>query len=289
MEAKEFSAKTTEEAIALAVEHFGLPMDRLHVEVLEAGSSGLLGIFGAKKATVRVSPAGNSAEDDIAEVMSGLTGQRPAKAPEPPAPPVAQPAPPEPEPEPAPKPAPRAQATPEQRPAPAPEPPAEPAPAHERTGGRREPEPPEVVEAAREVLVRLVDSLDPAAVVEARAQGSGVELDVTSEEAGIMIGRRGQTLDALQYLTVRIVSHQQGRPVRISVDAGGYRRRRRQSLEETALRMAEKAKDSGRSVAVGPLTAPERRLVHLALKEDKGLTTQSRGRGELKKVIITPR
>lgn len=148
---------------------------------------------------------------------------------------------------------------------------------------------PEVIEQARAVLARLVEPLDPSAQVVARSGDQGIELAVQGQEAGMLIGRRGTTLEALQYLVVRIVSHQHGRPVRIVVDAGDYRRRRREALEDTARRMAQKAKSSGRSVAMGPLAAQERRLIHLALKHDQDVVTLSRGRGELKKVIISPR
>lgn len=313
MEAKEFSAKTTEAAIALAMDHFALSIDRLQIEVISTGSSGLLGIFGAKKAVIKAFPSGPSAEDDLAEAMSGFTGKAPPKPK------------PKPKPKPAPVPAPvptpqSAEPKADQEQAPAwlaaksepiapalqPNPPQEappeprqqqepqdrpqsPEPRPERAHSRRQDESPEVVEAALVVLKKLVLPLDQGASVEARSKNGAIELDITGEEAGILIGRRGQTLDAMQYLTVRIVSHQEGRPVRINVDAGGYRRRRRQSLEELALRMAEKARHTRRSVAIGPLAAPERRLVHLALKEARDLTTQSRGRGELKKVVIIPR
>jgi len=148
---------------------------------------------------------------------------------------------------------------------------------------------PAVIEQARAVLARLVEPLDPSAQVVARGGEQGIELAVQGQEAGMLIGRRGTTLEALQYLVVRIVSHQHGRPVRIVVDAGDYRRRRREALEETARRMAQKAKNSGRAVAMGPLAAQERRLIHLALKADQDVVTLSRGRGELKKVIISPR
>lgn len=148
---------------------------------------------------------------------------------------------------------------------------------------------PAIIEQARAVLARLVEPLDPSAQVLAQGGSQGIELAVQGQEAGMLIGRRGSTLEALQYLVVRIVSHQHGRPVRIVVDAGDYRRRRREALEETARRMAQKAKSSGRSVAMGPLAAQERRLIHLALKGDPEVVTLSRGRGELKKVIISPR
>jgi spoIIIJ-associated protein len=310
MQPKQFSGKTTEEAIRQAEEHFGLPLERLQVEVLEAGSGGILGLFGGRKAKVLVQPLADSAKEAMEEVMREFRGEPERTAPPAPAPP--------PEDEPAPQAAtavdtqPAAQAAPqpaasgrpshtiadysdEAEPAPAAaEPPVEPPvePRQERRqeqGPVREPEGPVVMAQAQQVLQKLVEPLDPTARVEARLAGGGIELSVDGEEAGILIGRRGQTLDALQYLTVRIVSHQEGRPVRLGVDAGGYRQRRRESLEELARRMAAKATSGGRPVAVGPFSAQERRVVHLALKDQPGVTTNSRGRGELKKVLISPK
>jgi spoIIIJ-associated protein len=148
---------------------------------------------------------------------------------------------------------------------------------------------PATIARAREVLARLVEPLDPAAQVEARGGAGGIVLEIVSKEAGVLIGRRGQHLEALQYIATRIVSHQAGRPVRLNVDAGGYRQRRREALEELAQRAAAKAKSTGKSVSIGPLSAPERRVVHMTLKNVAGVTTSSRGRGELKKVIVTTR
>jgi spoIIIJ-associated protein len=148
---------------------------------------------------------------------------------------------------------------------------------------------PQVLAHALEVLTRLVTPLDATATVTAQAGPQGIELAVQGQEAGVLIGRRGQNLEALQYLVTRIVSHRCGRPVRIIVDAGEYRRRRQESLEDLARRMAQKARQSQRPVAVGPLSAQERRVVHMTLKGEAGLTTSSRGRGELKKVVISPK
>ncbi len=281
MEPREFTGKTTEEAIQKASEYFDLPLNRLKVEVISTGSSGLLGFLGAKKAKVRVTPQEGSAESDVAEVMKELTGESPAgggrasrrgghgwerrsRVP---------------------------------RPAPAPEEESAQAVAEVSHEGRpREEEPPaprqrveedpEVVASTREVVQRLVRPLDPEAQVSAQGGPHGIEVEVQSQEVGILIGRRGQTLEALQYLTTRIVSHQQGRPVRIHLDAGGYRQRRHESLENLALRMAEKARETGRPQAVGPFNAQERRLIHLALRHARDINTISRGRGELKKVLI---
>jgi len=330
METLEFTGKNTEDALNKAIAHFGLPLDKLQVEVVSAGSSGLLGFIGAKKAKVLVRPLADSAKEAMDEVMREFRGQDAAVAPSPPEPAA-----------PAEK---RAAQTPEPRAVaathPAAAPPSAPAAeapeaarlakrhtiadysdepteqsglaqdeeleqdyagsgleadngdelAEESGASAREPESPEVVETSRQVLERIVNTLDQnAQVVAMNGRNTGIELEIEGGEVGILIGRRGQTLEALQYLTTRIVSHQQGRPVRINVDAGGYRRRRRESLEDLALRMAGKARNTRRPVSIGPLSSPERRLVHLALKNENGVTTSSRGRGEMKKVLISPR
>jgi spoIIIJ-associated protein len=147
----------------------------------------------------------------------------------------------------------------------------------------------DVVEHARQVLSRLVAALDPLAAVSASANEQGILLEVDSREAGTLIGRRGQNLEALQYLATRIVAHKAGRPVRLNVDAGGYRGRRREALEDLARKAAAKARSGGKPVAVGPLSSPERRVVHMTLKNEPGVFTASRGRGEMKKVIVSAR
>ena len=264
MEQIAFEGKNTEEAINKAAQHFNLPLNRLKVEVLEAGSSGLLGLIGARRAKILVSPLQDTSRQDLSDVMQELTGTEMASG----------------------------RARPSQRPQPqAVEPDLDLDPEEDNQFERpqRRTEEPEVVEAAREVLARIISTVDQDAHIEASNGRRGIELVVEGGEPGIIIGRRGSTLDALQYLTARIISHQQGRPVRISVDAGGYRRRRRESLEDLALNMARKARQSGRPTSVGPLPAPERRLVHLALKDEVGINTTSRGRGELKKVLIIPK
>jgi spoIIIJ-associated protein len=259
MEPVEFIGKNTEDALQKAAEYFNLPLNRLQVEVLTTGADGLLGILGAKKAKVRVTPLAGTAQEDVAEVVREMMDQ-PQNRP--------------------------AQAQAESNPAPGPE--GETAPQGQPGPAKRPEENPEVVRSAEEVLTRLVSALDGQAHIQARGGPQGIFLEITGGEVGMIIGRRGQTLEALQYLTNRIVSHKHGRPLRIHVDAGGYHRRRRETLEELARRMAEKARASGRPMVVGPFTALERRVIHLTLRHESGLTTVSRGRGELKKVIIAP-
>ncbi len=147
----------------------------------------------------------------------------------------------------------------------------------------------DVASLAAEVVRRLVEPLVGPVKVEATARENQVQVEVDCAEAGVLIGRRGQTLEALEYLAMRIVSHKCTRPVQVQLDAGGYRRRKRQALEETAREAARKVRATGKAVVLGPMNAQQRRVVHLTLKDEKGVTTYSRGKGELKRVVVAPK
>ncbi len=116
-----------------------------------------------------------------------------------------------------------------------------------------------------------------------------IALEVTGEDLGILIGRRGETLAALQYILRLIVAHQEKARVPLTVDVEGYKQRRYQSLRELALRLAQKAVSTKQSMTLEPMPADERRIVHLALSVNPDVVTQSVGEGELRKVVIMPR
>ena len=116
-----------------------------------------------------------------------------------------------------------------------------------------------------------------------------IALEVDGEDLGILIGRRGETLAALQYILRLIVAHQEKARVPLTVDVEGYKQRRYGSLRELALRMAQQAVSSRQSRTLEPMPADERRIVHLALSVNPDVTTQSVGEGELRKVVIMPR
>src|SRR3989338_527983 len=114
-------------------------------------------------------------------------------------------------------------------------------------------------------------------------------LDIQGESGGLLIGRRGQTLEALQYLLTRIVGERQGREgPEIIVDTEKYGERRRKGLEDMALRLGEKAKRERRAVTLDPLSAPDRRVVERVLGDDPWLTTKSLGRGAYRRLLIIP-
>jgi spoIIIJ-associated protein len=116
-----------------------------------------------------------------------------------------------------------------------------------------------------------------------------IALEVDGQDLGILIGRRGETLAALQYILRLIVAHQQKARVPLTVDVEGYKQRRYGSLRELALRMAQQAVSTRQSRTLEPMPADERRIVHLALSVNPDVVTQSVGEGELRKVVIMPR
>jgi spoIIIJ-associated protein len=154
----------------------------------------------------------------------------------------------------------------------------------------------EEVELAGEYLTRLLELMEVDAGIEIRepqtpADGLGrasAVLDVSGDDLALLIGRRGTTLAAVQYMVNLMVSRKTGSRVLISLDVEGYRRRREESLQGLASRMADRVRRSGRSVTLEPMPAGERRIVHLALSNDNSVRTGSVGEGENRKVVIHP-
>ena len=114
-------------------------------------------------------------------------------------------------------------------------------------------------------------------------------LDVTGDDLGVLIGRRGQTLQALQYITRLIVSREVQRWVNLVVDVERYKLRREKSLRQLAQRMAERVAFGGQPVALEPMPPNERRIIHLTLRDHPIVTTKSIGEGDRRKVTIVPK
>ena len=156
----------------------------------------------------------------------------------------------------------------------------------------------EIVGVAREALENLLVRLEVEASVvpeaeppfEQGAEASEViTINVTGDDLGILIGRRGQTLAALQHVVRLIVAHQMKARVPIVIDVEGYKQRRYSALQTLACRMAEQVKERKKQFALEPMPAYERRIIHLALADDPNVTTESTGVGEVRKVVIMPR
>lgn len=151
----------------------------------------------------------------------------------------------------------------------------------------------DVAEIAMDVLSSLLRRMGvDASVVVRQDTGDGTEpliLDVEGDNLGILIGRQGETLRDLQYITRLIVSRKLQRWANVLVDAGGYKRRRERVLAELAERMADRVAAEGRPVTLEPMPPHERRIVHITLRDHDTVTTESTGEGHRRKVVILPK
>jgi len=147
---------------------------------------------------------------------------------------------------------------------------------------------PQAAETAKKTLQDLLRLLEMEATVDLQEDSERILLDIKGDGSGLLIGRKGQTLDALEYLINKIVHKDAEDKKRIVVDTENYRLRREDSLVQLAQRLAEKAKRLGRPVTISPMSAHDRRIIHLALQDDKTLRTWSTGSGLYRKVIISP-
>ncbi|MBT9160926.1 MAG: RNA-binding cell elongation regulator Jag/EloR [Dehalococcoidia bacterium] len=149
-----------------------------------------------------------------------------------------------------------------------------------------------VAAIAREVVETLLRLMDVTASVEVGGGGddqSPLTIEISDGDLGVLIGRRGQTLSELQYVVSFIISRKFKGGVRVTVDVAGYRKRREEELQNMALRVAELVKSTERSIPLEPMPSVERRVIHLTLRNDPDLATQSEGFGDSRKVVIYPR
>lgn len=279
-ESIEVRAKNVNAAIEEGLRRLNLTREQVDVEVITPGSRGVLG-FGAEDARVRLTP-------------------RPIVKP----PPVSAPPPPR-----APRPEPLPAAKPV-APAPSPAKPVAPAPAPARSAPPPvvEPKPATVQPAAEgtddpiavasEMLSELLRLMGVQATVRGHYASDGLRdkneepalvLDIVGNDLGILIGRRGETLTALQYVTRLMVNHKLERWVNVIVDVEEYKNRRERTLQQLAVRTAERVAATGRTLALEPMPARERRIIHLTLRDHPEVTTQSVGEGEHRKVTIVPK
>lgn len=205
MKEVEISAATVEEAIEKAEEQLGLTRDKLQVQIIREGKSGIFGL-GGKEALIRVSPIAQS-EKDVRKV-------------------------------------------------------------------------------AKEVLETLLRLLGVSAKVEVVSNEIPLALDIKGEDLGVLIGRRGQTLAALEYVAKLVVAGQLKAWLPLTVDVAGYKKRHYEALQKLALQLAEQVKAKRRAITMEPMSAEERRIIHLTLADNPDVTTRSIGEGENRKVVI---
>jgi len=204
----EIEDKTVDDAIAAACAQLQLPREKLDIEIISKGSSGIFGIVGAKKAKIRVTPK---------VLPLSAAGDR-----------------------------------------------------------------------AKNILGNILSHFNLPTVVEVEAKEEHVYLNIISNGSGLLIGKRGKTLNALQFFVSKLLHREMGESVSVVVDTENYRTKREDSLTELAQQLSEKVKKSMRPLTTGPMNAQDRRIIHLALKEDTEVRTKSKGEGNLRRVVIYP-
>jgi len=160
----------------------------------------------------------------------------------------------------------------------------------EQDRGERKEEPQEDdVKFAKRTLEEILALIPVEATIAASRGERRINLRIQGDRSGLLIGRKGKTLDALQFLVNKIVSKALDKKIDVVIDSENYRRRREDSLTQLALKMGDKAKRIKKPVTTNPMNPHDRRLVHLALKDDEHLETRSRGEGLMKRVVIIPK
>jgi len=271
----EFEGKNIDQALARASDELNTPVERLQYDVVSYGSSGIFGIVGAKKAKIRVKSAkikgltqeakeqardlvkdafqleDDSYSDDVQEEQDVEQTDE----------------------------------------------------GSDSNGGDEEDEVDEGPEASKisaedmekviaigkEALQRLVDFITENSQINVEMLGQRIVFKVEGGNSGMLIGKRGQTLEAIQYLVEKIVNKQNEHRIRVLVDVEGYLKTRKSNLQKLAGKMAEKAQKTKKPVTIGQMNAYDRRTVHLYLKSNSAVRTQSVGEGYYRKLIIFPK
>ena len=147
------------------------------------------------------------------------------------------------------------------------------------------------VEDAKQLIKGLLERMRAEAEVKTVLHDRDLLVDIQGDREGLLIGKGGRTLDALQTLISRMINKQHDGSVRVVIDIDGYKKRRSESLTRMAMRSGEIVRATGKAVVVGPFTAQDRRVIHLALQESPHVTTESMGEGEgnIKKIRIIPK
>lgn len=142
---------------------------------------------------------------------------------------------------------------------------------------------------AKTFLKEVFEAMDLTVVITVKydKENKSMEIELSGDEMGVLIGKRGQTLDSLQYLVSLVVNKEAEDYIRVKVDTEDYRQRRRETLENLAKNIAYKVKRTKRPVSLEPMNPYERRIIHSALQNDKYVTTHSEGEEPFRRVVVT--
>ena len=148
---------------------------------------------------------------------------------------------------------------------------------------------PQTIEACEKFIYDVLNAMDmkDVKVTSTVDEEGALSIDMEGSNMGILIGKRGQTLDSLQYLTNRVANKMQDGYVRVKLDTEDYRRRRKETLENLAKNIASKVKRTRRTVSLEPMNPYERRIIHSALQSDPAVSTHSEGEEPYRRVVVT--
>ncbi|MBR4879850.1 MAG: protein jag [Clostridia bacterium] len=279
---KEFKGKSIEEAIQIGLLTLNLDRDDVQIEVIERESKGFLG-FGRKDAVVKLTyDDGQKEEPAIVAAPAPKQETVKAEAPKPQQPKKAEPK--------------------KEKPAKAPkaEKPVENKPAEEAKAEAPKAEKPKKVITAEEAahteavaedfLKGILEIMGINADIKGSVdtEESTVHIELSGENMGFVIGRRGETLDALQYLATIVTNKAEDSRWRVSLDTENYREKRTQALVALANKTASTVAKTGKSIALEPMNPQERRIIHSALQDNKNVTTFSTGQEPRRKIVIAP-
>ena len=306
MKQYEFSARTEDEAVELGLQELGVSIADVDVQVLEEGSKGLFGLFGSRPVKIRMTLK-DAEEDPLADLLEEKKPEKKAEKAEKKAEKKTEKAEEKAEKKAEKKPAPEKK-KPEKKPEPKAESKAEakaePAKREEKPAEKPEIRPMEKPEVtmipAEELTADSAAGTAHAFLMElTKLMGVDVTVDmgtdaegnvygyINGDTLGILIGRRGETLDAVQYLTSLKVNRGKEGYTRVTLDTENYRAKREDTLIRLANRMANRALRTGRKVSLEPMNPYERRIIHFALQQTEGVTTHSEGEEPNRHVVIT--
>ncbi|PKN10617.1 MAG: hypothetical protein CVU72_00575 [Deltaproteobacteria bacterium HGW-Deltaproteobacteria-7] len=279
----EIEEKTIDEAIEKACREFGVPREKLNIEIISGESAGFLGLF-SKKAKIKASLLSLDIDFSFADAKPKMDVPKPAtdntkprselriktdskkkpekevvaEKPKKHAGPVAEPA---------------------AKPA-VPAPVAAPAPVFVPVS--------DIATKAKDLLEGILQRISPEYKVNANETQEKIILSIEGDESGLLIGKRGQNLDALQYILNKAINKIDNDHKTILIDLGEYRKRREEFLLGLAEKIREKVKKTKKPVSLAHMNAHDRRIIHMVLQEDESLITQSRGEGKFRKIVILP-
>jgi spoIIIJ-associated protein len=144
------------------------------------------------------------------------------------------------------------------------------------------------IQIGKEVLQKIIDSITVDAKIEITEKSEKILYNVVGGNSALLIGKRGKTLEAIQLIVEKVINKKNEKRTRTIVDIEGYKEKRISYLKSLAKRLAEKCKRFGKPMSLGEMNAHDRRIIHITLKSDKGVSTKSKGEGGLRKIVIFP-